>query len=147
MALFTLKELIVYLSSLVLLFIGFFGMKYYGLPYSLLVFPANSTTLLITIIMFSFGLLFFGYGSPIVSFFAGIFYGWIYKVTGIPSSFVIFGMLSAVIILIATVKMGLSLFEDLTEKGNFRESLKVSFISIASALIICIVTDYLVVTL
>ena len=125
---------------------GFVGSFFVSIPAWLVVFPPSVSSLLLSVVVFSFSFLFFGFISPVVLFLAGVFLGWLFKTSGVLSAFIIFSSLSVLFMSFASVKMGLALLSDLAEKGNFRESLKISSVLIAAALIISIVTDFIVVT-
>jgi len=125
---------------------GFIGAFIFGIPAWAIIFPVSISSLLLSAIVFSLSFLFFGFTTPLILFLTGVFLGWLLKMTGVLSAFIIFSSLSVLFMGFASVKMGLALLSDLTEKGNFRESLKISSILILPAILISFITDFLVVT-
>ncbi len=125
---------------------GFLGSFFLTIPSWLVVFPLSISSLVLTVVVFSLSFLFFGFLSPLVLFLTGVFLGWLFKASGVLSAFIIFSSLSVLFMSFASVKMGLALLSDLAEKGNFRESLKISSVFITAALLISFVIDFIVVT-
>ena len=144
--LFSGKELLIYLASLGTLAIGL-GMTYsQELPEYLMIFPAEVQILVLAIVTFAFGFMFFGYPSPAIMFFAGVHLGGTAKAAGAFGAYSILGALSCALIAFSSVKLGTALLEDLAEKGNFKKSLRISLIFLAIALAVAAVTDFAVVT-
>lgn len=140
------KKMAVLLALSIITFIsGFVGMTVSELPEYLLVFPLSTTTLMMTAVVFAFGFLLFGYPAPIITLLSGLHVGWLYT----SNSPVITVAAMSVCTLLATFSstyMGTSLLEDLVERGNFKQSLKMSLIVLAVSLIIALFSDFAVVT-
>lgn len=103
-------------------------------------FPVGSYVTLVSLSVFAFSFLFFGYPAPLIMFFAGIFAGIHVKIAGIDIYTII---LSIVCILSAysSIRLGDALLDDMVGKGNFKRALKISLIMIALFLIISIAVD------
>lgn len=101
-----------------------------------LLFPTGASLFLITLAVFSFSFLFFGFPSPIIMLFVGIHMGWILKnIPGEEAKIVVLGVCSLLASL-SSVMLGISLLEDMRGKGNFKKVLKISLVLILIAVVI-----------
>ncbi|MEM0372649.1 MAG: hypothetical protein QXO69_02295 [archaeon] len=139
------KMFILLVASIVTFSAGFIAMSSAQLPEWLLVFPLNTTPLMMTLIVFTFGFLLFGYPSPVITLLSGLHSGWLYS-SGI--NVITVAAMSACTLMAAfsSAYMGTSLLEDLSERGNFKQSIKMSISVLAAAFIIALISDFIVVT-
>lgn len=138
--------MLIMLGATILTFlIGFIAINSVELPEFLLIFPFDTSVLMMTLIVFGFGFLFFGYTAPVVSFFAGVHLGWMYGLAGL-SIQITASIISILLVSVSSIYMGTALLKDLIGKGNFKQSIKLSVITLVIALVISLIADFLVVT-
>jgi len=121
-----------------------FGM---GLMYSagmpeLMIFSPDTGLLMLTVAVFSFGFLFFGYLTPIIMFFIGAHVGLVLKLEVMPSGFVIGAVACSILASYVSIRLGEALLADLRGKGNFRAAWQVSSIVLLVALVLAFSLDF-----
>ena len=96
----------------------------------------DATPLAVTaLIVFAFGFLFFGYTSPIITFFIGITAGNAFKISQALTTQLVLLFTVSILAAFASIRLGEALLQDLSEQGNFREALKISLAILVAALI------------
>jgi hypothetical protein len=103
-------------------------------------FPDNSYATLVSVSVFAFSFLFFGYPSPLIMFIGGIFVGARLKVVGLDAYSAALSI-ACIIAAYASIRLGDALLDDMVGKGNFGRALKVSIIMAVLFLIISIGID------
>jgi uncharacterized membrane protein len=103
-------------------------------------FPSDSYVTLVSISVFAFSFLFFGYPAPLIMFLAGIFAGLRVKTAGVDIYTIILSMI-CILAAYASIRLGGALLDDMVSKGNFKRALKISLIMTALFLIISIGVD------
>ena len=104
-------------------------------------FPAGSYVTLVSMSVFAFSFLFFGYPAPLIMFLAGIFTGTHVKAAGIDTYAIILSMV-CVLAAYSSIRLGDALLDDMVGKGNFKRALKISVIMIVLFLIISVGIDF-----
>jgi hypothetical protein len=98
-------------------------------------FPADSYITVISVIIFTFGFLFFGYPAPFILFLAGLFIGNYAKTAG-ADMFAIMSSIAFIMASYSSIRLGDALLDDMIGKGNFKQALKISIIMIILSLVI-----------
>jgi len=103
-------------------------------------FPAGTPITVLSLVVFAFSFLFFGYPSPFIMFIAGMFTGNHVKAFGVDATA---GILSLVCIMAAysSIRLGDALLDDMIGKGNFKQAVRISVIMIAIFLAISLGLD------
>ncbi len=136
----------IFIVAFVAFVVGMGGVINGMFPESILIFPLGTGKLILTVIVFAFGFMFFGYPSPLIMFFAGAHLGWLSKLAGKFESSILVVTLCCLLASYASIKLGNSLLEDLAEKGNFKRALWISALFLVIALVLAMVIDFGVVT-
>lgn len=109
------------------------------------VFAPTTALIFISLTVFTISFLFFGFPAPFMMLLTGIYIGWLIKVPNMEAR--VGGLIvSSLMACFASIKLGDALLDDITGKGNFRDSLKVTTVAIAVAVIVALSIDLLVVT-
>ena len=103
-------------------------------------FPSDSYVTLVSISVFAFSFLFFGYPAPLIMFLAGIFAGLGVKTAGVGIYTIILSII-CILAAYASIRLGDALLDDMVSKGNFKRALKISLIMTALFLMISIGVD------
>ena len=139
------KQLMITIAALITFLVGFFGILYLEIPENLIIFDQGLQLILVTLIIFGFSFLFFGYGTPVIMFFAGTFFGTMYDLNGLTTE-VGLGVFAALLAGFAAIRLGFLLLQDLAEKGNFKKEFSIDAMILVLALLAAIVIDSKVVT-
>ena len=108
------------------------------------VLPAGTTSFMLTVITFGFGLLFFGYFPWIITFFAGEYLGLALKLQEQTIIQISLASLAVILITFSSAWMGTSLYNDLTGKeSHFYKEVKKNTLLITLALILAIASQFI----
>ena len=135
------KAVILAVTAIITYSLALVGTSAVGLPSDLMVFPDGTGLIALTLIVFGFGFMFFGYTSPLITFLAGVFIGGSYVNGTINNITVIVSSISVLMSAFSSIYMGTSLLEDMAEKGNFKETVKITMITLFIAVILAAVHD------
>ena len=137
-----LKALIILALSIATMATGFLmGMNE---KYLTGVIPPSSTPLILAVITFGFGMLFFGYLPWVMTYFIGEHLGIIFKTQTSPTIEIILTILSVTLMAFSSSWLGTSLHNDLVGKqSHFQKEVKKNIIIIIIALILAIAPQFL----
>ncbi len=137
------RVLAIYLSSFVLFLIGALVKSYTG-PEGFLAFPAGTPLIIIILVLFTAGFLFFGYLTPLIMFLIGHYTHYLIIETGsFLSPAPILLIISSFIVSYAGIMLGDTLLRDISGRGNFLEALKISLIILVIGIAIAGIGDLL----
>lgn len=130
------RVLWLFVLSLIMLTIGLGGGYMIENASDLIIFPLGASVFLIVLAVFSFSFLFFGFPSPLIMLFLGIYTGWVFK--SIPGSGLMAGVLlvSSVLSSYSSISLGNAILDDMRGIGNFKKALKISLIILLVALVL-----------
>lgn len=130
-------------ATIVSFALGALSMVYFNDP-SLLVFPKGTLGILIALVVFAVGFMFFGYLTPLPMFFVGTQTGeLIINSSSIPLEALTLS-LSALIVSYSGITLGNSLLKDMAGKGNFLKVVEASLILLIVGVAVAAVGDFLV---
>ena len=112
---------------------------------NLRVIPPGTGALILAVITFGFGLLFFGYLPWVITFLSGAYFGTAFRLKELTYLQIALAGISILIMAFASSFLGDSLYKDLTSKGNFSQDLKKILIIIAVALILALISEYAII--
>jgi len=108
-----------------------------------MIFSMGTSILLIAILIFTVGFLFFGYLTPVIMFAAGDYTRVLVLETGaIGHAAPLTLIVSSIIVGYSGIMLGDSLLRDMSGKGNFFDSLKISMVLLAIGLVIAVLGDF-----
>ncbi len=122
---------------------GAFAMVYYQSP-QLLVYPTGMLDVLMVLMVFAAGFLFFGYLTPLPMLFTGAYAGR-YIVNRSFTTLQAFTLsVSAFFVAYASILLGDALLKDMVGKGNFLKILTASLILLGIGIGVALVGDFLI---
>ena len=110
---------------------------------NLQIIPPGTSALILSILTIGFGLLFFGYFPWVMTFLIGNYLGLAFKLQEQTLLQITLTSLSVFLMAFASISLGMTLYNDITGKGNFIEGLKKNVIIIVIALVLAIIPGFL----
>jgi hypothetical protein len=138
------KAVILAVTAIITYSLALAGSAIVGLPADLLVFSSGTGLIALTLIVFGFSFMFFGYTSPLITFLAGACIGGKYVAGTIDNATVAISSVSILASAFASIYIGTSLLADMAEKGNFTETVKITLIALAVAIVLAVVSDFVI---
>ncbi len=133
----------VFLISFIMFLLGTILKQYIG-DTEPIIFSTGTPILLVALLIFTVGFLFFGYLTPVIMFIAGDYTRVLVLETGgLGQAEPIILIISSLVVGYSGIMLGDSLLRDMSGKGNFFDSLKISMIILAIGLAIAAVGDFL----
>ena len=109
------------------------------------IIPPATSNIILVIITFGFGMLFFGYFPWIITYFIGTFLGNAYLLKQQTLTQIILITISIILITLSSSWIGTSLYKDLTGKqSRFSKEMKKNTIIITIALILAIISQFVI---
>jgi hypothetical protein len=123
--------------------LGGLAFTYFGGAQLGSIFPEGTGAFFVSLCVFSFGFLFFGFPTPVIMFFVGLHTGILAQATkGFSASIAVMAFSSFLSAYVA-IRMGDALLDDMTGRGNFKSALFISMMLIFIALAISGIVDLL----
>lgn len=138
---FKLRTIYLLIASCALLGLGIF-LTYASTIVTLSPLPLDTGLLLLTVITFSFGFLFFGYIAPVILFFVGMHIGCLLRFSLESTPFIIGAIACSLLACYAAVRLGDALLDDMRGKGNFKAAWQITLIVLGIALVIAFSLDF-----
>ena len=134
------KSIVLTGVSITAFVIGFFLQSSMGVDLQLM--PPATGPVILAIITFGFGFIFFGHLPWIMTFIAGNYMGLVFKLKEQTYLNISFTSLSILLMAFASISLGTALYADMTGKGNFSEKLRKNIIIIAIALVLAVIAQF-----
>lgn len=111
---------------------------------SWIVFPEGTPIIVVSIIVFTAGFLFFGYLSPLIMFLTGSYAGHLYLFVGSSLTEPVVISAASLLICYSSIRLGDSLLKDMAGRSNFRMVLRVSLALLVTGIVLSLIGDFIV---